>query len=158
MTYGAHFRLNGFVNKQNFRYWRVEDLIILSEKELHPQCVTVWCVITCDLIVDPYFFENVERFTEIVNGEKYRHILNIFLSPVIIHLRNRHELWFQQDGATFYTANETMDVLQEMFGNNIIPHRAALTWPPTSDLSYPYYYIWGYLKEATSIGRITWKI
>ena len=51
---------------------------------------------------------------------------------VSIHLRNRHELWFQQDGATCHTANETIAVLQGMFGNNIISRRDALTWPPKS--------------------------
>ena len=47
-------------------------------------------------------------------------MFNTILRPVVTHLRNRHELWFQQDGATCQTANETMDVLQGIFGNNII--------------------------------------
>ena len=55
---------------------------------------------------------------------------NTFLRHVVIHPCNRHELWFQQDGVTFHTANETMDMLQGMFGNYIISRRAALTWPP----------------------------
>ena len=62
-----------------------------------------------------------------VNGKRYRHTLNAFLRPVAIHLRNHHELWFQQDGATCHTANETIDVLQGMFGNTIISRWAALT-------------------------------
>ena len=28
MTDEAHFHMNGFVNKQNFRYWAVENPII----------------------------------------------------------------------------------------------------------------------------------
>ena len=83
----------------------------------------------CDRIIGPYFFENAEGFTETVNRERYRHMINTFLTPVDIHLRNRYELWFQQDGATCHTANETIDVLQIIFGNNIISRRAALTWP-----------------------------
>ena len=58
-------------------------------------------------------------------------MLNTVLSRVVIHLHNRHELWFQQDRTTCHAANETMDVLQGMFGNNI-SRRAALTWPPRS--------------------------
>ena len=73
----------------------------------------------CDNIIGLYFIENAECFTETVNGERYRRMLNTFLRPVIIHLRNRHELWFQQDGATYHIANETAGVLQGMFGNNI---------------------------------------
>ena len=53
----------------------------------------------CDRIIGAYFFENIEDFTETVNEEKYRQMLNTFLSPVVIHLHNRYELWFQQDGA-----------------------------------------------------------
>ena len=81
-------------------------------------------------------------------------MLNIFLRPVVIHLRIRHELWFQQDGATWHAPNETMDVLQGMFSTNIISRRAALTWPPRSpDLNAPDYYLWGYLKERVNINR-----
>ena len=81
----------------------------------------------CDRIIDQCFFENTEGFTETVNGEIYRTMLNTFLRHVVIHLRNRFDLWFQQDGATCHTANETMDVLQGMFGNNTISRRTALT-------------------------------
>ena len=96
----------------------------------------------CDRIISPYFFEIAKGFTEIVNGEGYQHMLRTFLRPVVIHLRNRHELWFQQDGATFHRANDTMDVLQGMFGNNIISRRATLTWPLSSQvLNASDYYI-----------------
>ena len=79
-------------------------------------------------------------------------MLNTFFRPVVIHPRNRHELWFQQDRATCHTANETMDVLQGMFGNNINTRRAALTWPPRSpDLNAQEYYLWRYLKERVHI-------
>ena len=44
--------------------------------ELHPQRVTVWCAIMCDRIIGSYFFEIAEGFTETVNGEIYRHLLN----------------------------------------------------------------------------------
>ena len=103
MTDKAHFNLNGFVNKQIFTYWGVQNPRLLNENELHPQRVTV-----CDLIIDPYIFENAEGFTETVNGKRYRHMLNTFITPVVIHLPNRHELWFQQDGATCHTAHETI--------------------------------------------------
>ena len=45
-----------------------------------------------DRIISPNFFENAEDFTETVNGEGYRHMLNSILRHVVIHLRNRHEL------------------------------------------------------------------
>ena len=69
-------------------------------------------------------------------------MINTFFSRVVIHLRNRHELWFQQDGTTCHAADETMDVLQVMFGNKN-SRRVALTWLPRSpDLIAPDYYLW----------------
>ena len=64
----AHFQLNGFVNKQNFSYWKMENTRILNEKELHPKRETVSCAIMCDCIIGPYFFENEEGYTKTVNG------------------------------------------------------------------------------------------
>ena len=58
MTDEAYFHLNGFGNKQKFRYWGVEIPRILKEKELHPKLLTVWCTIMCDNIIGPYFFKN----------------------------------------------------------------------------------------------------
>ena len=110
----------------------------------------------CDLLIDPYFFENAEGFTEAVNEKDIDtcRLLNTFLRPVVIHLRNRHELWFQLDGATCHAAKETMDVLQRMFGKNMISRRAAITWPPKSqDLNAPAYNVLRYLKERVYINR-----
>ena len=106
----------------------------------------------CDRIIGVYFFENAEGFTETVNRERYQHMSNTFIRHVVIHLSNRHELWFQQDGTTSHTAYETMDVLQGFFGNNIIFRRAGLSWPPRlPDLNAPDYYLWGYPKERVYI-------
>ena len=33
----AHFWLNGFVNKQNIRYWSAKNPNVLLETPLHPQ-------------------------------------------------------------------------------------------------------------------------
>ena len=108
ITDEVHFHSNGFVNKHTFRYWGKEYPKILDEKELHPQRVTVRCTIMCDGIIGLYFIENAEGFTETVNGERYRHMFNTFLRHVVTHLRNRHELWFKQDGATCHAVNETI--------------------------------------------------
>ena len=80
MTDEAHFHLNSCVNKQNFRYWGVENSRILNVQELHPQRVTVWSVIMWDGVIGPYFFESAKCFTETVNGDRYRYMLNTFHS------------------------------------------------------------------------------
>ena len=42
---GVHFHLCGTINKQNFRYWAVENPRELHKRLLHSPRVTVWCVI-----------------------------------------------------------------------------------------------------------------
>ena len=37
----THFHLDGFVNRQNCRDWSSENSHVISEKQMHPQRVTV---------------------------------------------------------------------------------------------------------------------
>ncbi|GFY27739.1 hypothetical protein TNCV_242051 [Trichonephila clavipes] len=39
----AHFRLNGYVNKQNCRIWSEANPQVHVETPLHPEKLTVWC-------------------------------------------------------------------------------------------------------------------
>ncbi|KAI5721907.1 hypothetical protein M8J76_000717 [Diaphorina citri] len=57
----AHFHLNGFVNRQNFRYWGAENPRELHEKPLHSPRVTVWCAVGKNTVIGPYFFEENGR-------------------------------------------------------------------------------------------------
>ncbi|GFV51758.1 hypothetical protein TNCV_1321141 [Trichonephila clavipes] len=41
----AHFRLNGYVNKQNFRIWSEANPQVYVETPLHPEKLTVWCAL-----------------------------------------------------------------------------------------------------------------
>ena len=41
-------------------------------------------------------------------------------------------MWFQQDGTTWHTAEDTLDVLRPAFEDRIISHRADVVWPPRS--------------------------
>lgn len=56
MSDEAHFHLSGFVNKQNFRYWSYENPRLLHETPLHSQKVIIWCVISANGIIGPFFF------------------------------------------------------------------------------------------------------
>jgi hypothetical protein len=60
----------------------------------------------------------------------------------------------QQDGATVHTARATMDLLRQLFGERIISRNSQINWPPRSpDLSAPYYFLWGYLKERVYVNK-----
>ncbi|GFU59919.1 hypothetical protein TNCV_4726711 [Trichonephila clavipes] len=41
----AHFLLNGYVNKQNCRIWSEANPEVDVETPLHPEKLTVWCVL-----------------------------------------------------------------------------------------------------------------
>ncbi|KAI5695648.1 hypothetical protein M8J75_001353 [Diaphorina citri] len=63
----AHFHLNGFVNRQNFRYWGAENPRELHEKPLHSPRVTVWCAVGKNTVIGPYFFEENGRHLTMLN-------------------------------------------------------------------------------------------
>ena len=51
---------------------------------------------------------------------------------------------FQQDGATWHTAEATLDGLRPVFEDHIISRRADVVWPlRICDLTALDYYLWG---------------
>lgn len=93
----AHFHLNGYVNKQNCRFWGAENPHEFHEQPLHPEKVTVWCGLWAGGIVGPFFFEDAEEKAITVNGERYRGIITDFLWPQLDRI-GADDLWFQQEG------------------------------------------------------------
>ena len=64
-------------------------------------------------------------------------------------------IWFQQDGAMYPTAEATLDVLRSVFEDRIVSHRADVVWPPRSrDLTPLNYYLWGAVKDKCSSRRV----
>lgn len=144
----AHFYLSGFVNKQNFRYWGNENPRETHKKPLHSPRVTVWCAVGQKTVIGPYFFEeNCVNVT--VNSERYIAMLQDFFLPELRRRRiPKRRVWFQQDGATCHTSNDTINFLRQNFPNHLISARGDIHWPPRSpDLSPCDYFLWGYLKE-----------
>ena len=139
----AHFHLCGYVNKQNFRIWAEENPLEIHEKPLHSEKVTVWCAMTHNVIIGPYFFEGT------VDGEAYRHMILNFMIPEL----NRQgkaiaNMWFQQDGAPPHTSLETRAVLRRYFEGRLISRFGDIHWPPRSpDLTPPDFFLWGFLKS-----------
>ena len=51
-------------------------------------------------------------------------------------------IWFQQDGATYHTAEATLDGLGPVFEDRIISRRSDVVWSPQScDLTPLDYYL-----------------
>jgi len=151
MSNKAHFHLNGFVNTQNCRFWGSENPRAIHQRQLHPTKCTVWCAMTAEEIIGPYFFEDEDGNAVTVTGIRYRTMIEDFLLP---RIQNRPEVWFQQDGATAHTARETMQLLRQCFGNKIIARNGNVNWPSRSpDLTSPDFFLWGYLKEKVYINK-----
>lgn len=143
----AHFWFNGYVNKQNCRIWSEENPHQYEETPLHPEKVTVWCAIHAGGVIGPYFFENAQGQRVTVNGVRYRAMLNDYFFPIVV-ANNLEEFWFQQDGATCHTANETIALLQGQFGDNVISRNGPVNYPPRScDLTPCDFFLWGYVKS-----------
>ncbi|GFU25313.1 putative DD41D transposase [Trichonephila clavipes] len=146
---GAHFWLNGYVNKQNCRISSEANPQVYVETPLHPEKLTVWCALWAGGIL----LQNDEGHNVTVNGDRYRAMITNFFIPEL----NNHdvqELWFQQDGATCHTAHATIDLLKDAFGDRLISRFGPVNWPPRScDLTPLDYFLWGYIKPLVSADK-----
>ncbi|GBM08148.1 hypothetical protein AVEN_214478-1 [Araneus ventricosus] len=70
----AHFHLNGFVNKQNWRFWGSENPHLCEEKPLHSPKVTSWVAVCSRGIIGPFLMR------ETIASERYITILEQFVS------------------------------------------------------------------------------
>lgn len=139
----AWFHLSGYINSQNSRLWSSTNPHALHETPLYDQKVGVWAAVSRRRIVGPIFFDST------INSERYCSILYEF-----IQLLEEDEImysWFQQDGATAHTAANSMQLLDEFFGERIISKNV---WPPRSpDLSPLDFYLWGAAKSKVYCDR-----
>lgn len=135
----AHFHINGFVNRQNCRYWNSENPKLKHQKPLHSPKVTVWAAISGRGIIGPFFFVNARGQNVTVNTERYVAMLEGFLAPELENSRIvNSRTWFQQDGATCHTSNDSMAVVKQMFPSRLISKRGDIPCPPRSpDLTPP---------------------
>lgn len=145
----AHFHLNGDVNRQNCRYWSDTNPKLKHQKPLHSPKVTVWAALSARGVIGPYFFENERGHTVTVNTERYIAMLQNFLAPTLQDFDGFNQRsWFQQDGATCHTSNDSLSAVREIFGKKVISKRGDINWPPRSpDLSPMDFFLWGYLKS-----------
>ena len=55
-----------------------------------------------------------------MTGPRYVHMLENFLSPEIAHHPVTEEAFFQQDGATSHTTQDSMVAVRNLFPNHVI--------------------------------------
>lgn len=128
----AHFHLGGFVNRHNSRIWGSENPRVINERAQYPKKTTVWCALWSQGVIGPFFFENDNEFAVTVNGHRYREMIKNFFWPQLDSLDIGSDFWFQQDGATSHTAEETMTILQDRFPGHVISRGGDINWPSRS--------------------------
>ena len=141
----CHFHLNGYVNRQNYRIWGSENPHLALEKQAHPVRVSVWCAISAQGIIGPFFFE------ETVNAKRYLEMLKKSFFPEAKKRKAVDSWFFMQDGARPHRTKPVFGFLKSNFGNRIIALDAGdecITWPPYSpDLNSCDFFLWGYIKD-----------
>jgi hypothetical protein len=101
-------------------------------------------------IIGPIFF------SQTITVERYPKLILNFISLLEV---DKHDCWFQQDGAAVHTANSTMQMLREFFGGHIISQHLL---PPRSPDLLPLDFFGGFegervQKQPTHIRRIETK-
>lgn len=136
----AWFTLSGYINSQNMRVWSAANPHTFRESPLHPLKVGVWIAVSRRRIIGPIFFH------ETVTAQRYRNIVREFINQ--LHEDELQQGYFQQDGATAHTAQETLNYLREFFDDRIISLRSNPEFPPRSPgLTILDYFIFPYLKN-----------
>ena len=75
-------------------------------------------------------------------------LLQSFIAFEWNNFQHVQETWFQQDGATPHTAQQSLEAVEELFSNHVISRFGNISWHPRlPDLSVCDFFLWGYLKE-----------
>ena len=72
----AYFRLNVYVNKQNWRFQSEGEPEALQKLPMHSKKVTVWCALWAGGIIGPYCFKDAANCNVTVNGERCREMIS----------------------------------------------------------------------------------
>lgn len=141
----AWIHLSGYINSQNYRTWSTENPHVFVENTLHPIKVGIWVAMSKRRIIEPIFFHDT------INAVRYREQI---LEPFINSL-HEDELtlgYFQQDGATAHTAQQTINYLQGYYGDRLISRNR---WPANSpDLTPLDFFLFGHLKNKVFQNRL----
>ena len=128
-------------------YWSSEHLHELHVLPLCPQKITVWRGLHPSGVIGPYFFVDDNDRHVTVNVHRCRAMNTDYLLPKPEAIK-LDDMWFQQDGATSYTAYDTIDLLKRKFDKRVISRNVPVNWPPRScDLTPLDFFLCSYVKS-----------
>ncbi|CAF3484969.1 unnamed protein product [Rotaria socialis] len=143
LRYEVTFYLNGLVNKHNVRYWPETNPHVTIETVMKSPKLNVWCAISKNQLVGPYFFED-----DTVNGNNYLSMLQNFFIWEVRKLHNVRSIVFQQDGASAPFSTDVRQYLDNHFPNRWIRRGGPIRWAPRSpDLTPLDFVLWGHVKS-----------
>ena len=136
----AMFYTNGHVNRQNCRYWDVENPYFqLDANDQSAERIMVWGGFFGNSVLGPYFFDGN------VNGDSYRAMLDNFVWPAVQNNVNGETI-FMHDGAPSHLGANTW--LRDKFGDNFVSRNGAIPWPARStDLTPCDFFLWGFVRS-----------
>lgn len=138
----ATFHVSGYVHKQNCQIWATSKPTEIKEHKDNTPKINVWCAMSADGIIGPYFFE------ENVNAENYLEMLENFFWPRIRNKKIASEIMFQQDGAPPHYGANVRDWLNKRLPGRWIGRRGPIEWAARSpDLTPLDFFLWGYVKQ-----------
>ena len=139
----ATFHISGRVHKQNCQIWGLEKPNIVHQYEDHSPKINVWCAMSSECIIGPFFFEE-----STINGQNYLEMLKKFFYPIIARKRIVSRMYFQQDGAPAHFSSDVRAWLDEKFTGRWIGRRGSIEWAARSpDLTPLDFFLWGYVKQ-----------
>lgn len=143
------FHLSGHVNTQNCRIWGAENNHDFLEHERDSPKVNVWCLMTRQQIIGPFFF-----LEKTVTQANYLDMLQQFLSPQLEEAHLTDSIWFMQDGAPPHYAHIVRDWLNLTFPNRWIGRGGFIEWAPRSpDLTPCDFFLWGKVKSDVYVTK-----
>ena len=150
----SHIHLNGYVNTHNTIHWGSERPTDVVPVRRYPEKITVWCAISAQGILGPYFYEENNR-TVTVTGARYHRMLRFNYTQDLLTLCTQtgadpQKQWFMQDGARPHITALVRIFLTDpaRFGTRTIGDRLAHHWPARSpDITPCDFFLWGYVKD-----------
>jgi len=99
--------LSGHVNSENNIFWVSTPPEHCLQRPLHSMKCTAWVAISKHGFIGPFWFEDDNERSVIINTERYVQVLVKFWTALGRRIGVVRILqWFQQDGATHHTSNE----------------------------------------------------
>ena len=138
-----YFVLKQGPNKSIHKVWApVNPYINIECKNQSQQKIMVWVGLFAGEVIGPFWIESK------MNNQLYHELIINKVWPAIRTKVTKHQLWFQQDGATCHTTANNLDFLREKFRGRLISNKAEVTWPPNSpDLNPLDFFLWGYVMQ-----------